>query len=250
MILLTSQLRIIWQIAWRRHQQMQTTWSQLWKQGDYWMLTSIQMLEHSWIIGPFCLHGEEHSCTQERRMFSSWTLWRFLEPILREGPFHVMFVRNPYNDEKKENYKYVRVWRCYENNVCTCRLTHLLLMDDGVISDENITFVLGSYDHFSQCFTFFSQHGEHVSIKIDLCWQSKHMDTEFFWALWKSGRRSPGTTSTWCLMRRIWNQKDSQRRLKTQALIQVPWEWVNGTTNQLEKMSNLTFHLQAAWAMF
>ena len=47
-----------------------------------------------------------------------------------------------------ENSHVFRKSRCYENNVCTCGLTHLRLLDDGVIFGENITFVLGSYDHF------------------------------------------------------------------------------------------------------
>ena len=44
---------------------------------------------------------------------------------------------------------------------------------------ENIMLVLGSYDHFSQCFTFFLQLCDHVIIKIDWCWQSEQVDTEF-----------------------------------------------------------------------
>ena len=32
-----------------------------------------------------------------------------------------------------------------------------------------IVFVFGSYDHFSQCFTSFSQHCIHVVIKFDWC---------------------------------------------------------------------------------
>ena len=47
-----------------------------------------------------------------------------------------------------ENSHVFRESRCYENKVCTRRLTHLFLLDDGVNSGENIVFVLGSYDHF------------------------------------------------------------------------------------------------------
>ena len=43
--------------------------------------------------------------------------------------------------------------RCYENNVCTCGLTHQFLLDDCVIFGENIMFVLGFFDLFL-CFTF------------------------------------------------------------------------------------------------
>ena len=46
------------------------------------------------------------------------------------------------------NSQVFRISRCYENNVCTCGLTHPFLLDDGVIFGENITFVLFSYDHF------------------------------------------------------------------------------------------------------
>ena len=45
--------------------------------------------------------------------------------------------------------------RCYENNVCRRRFTHLFLLDDCAIFGEDIVFVLGSYDNFSLCFTFF-----------------------------------------------------------------------------------------------
>ena len=41
---------------------------------------------------------------------------------------------------------------CYEKNVCTRRLTHLSLLDDGVIWGKNIVFVCGSFDHFSKVF--------------------------------------------------------------------------------------------------
>ena len=78
-----------------------------------------------------------------------------------------------------ENSHVCRESRCSENNVCTRRLTHPLLLDDGVIFGENIVFVLGSCDHFFQCFAFFSQLCDHVIIKTDWCWQSKQMDTEF-----------------------------------------------------------------------
>ena len=70
MILLTFQPKIVWQIAFRRHQRRQTTWSQRWKQGDGQMLTFMTILEHAWNIRPSCLRGAEHSCTQGRRMFS------------------------------------------------------------------------------------------------------------------------------------------------------------------------------------
>ena len=76
-----------------------------------------------------------------------------------------------------ENSHVFRESRGYENNVCTCRLTHLFLLDDGVMFGANIMFVLGSYDHFL-CFTFISQLCDHVIIETDWCWQSEQMDTE------------------------------------------------------------------------
>ena len=72
MILLTFQPKIAWQITWRRLQQRRTIWSQSWRQEDYWMLTFVLILEHSWSTRPSYLPGEEHLCTKERRSFSSW----------------------------------------------------------------------------------------------------------------------------------------------------------------------------------
>ena len=48
-----------------------------------------------------------------------------------------------------ENSHGFRESRCYENNVCTRRLMHLFLLDDGVIFDVDVVLALGSYDHFS-----------------------------------------------------------------------------------------------------
>ena len=75
LILRTLQLRIVWHIDRRSHRRRQTTWSQRWKQGDFQMLTFIPILEHSWSIRLSCHPGAKHSCTQGRRMFSSWMLW-------------------------------------------------------------------------------------------------------------------------------------------------------------------------------
>ena len=77
-----------------------------------------------------------------------------------------------------ENSHVFRVSRCYQHDVCTRKLTHLFLTGDGVTVGENIVFVLGSYDHFSQCFTFFFKLFDHVIIKTDWYWQSKQIDTE------------------------------------------------------------------------
>ena len=48
MIFLTFQLRIVCQIAWRRHQQRQIIWLQRWSQEDCLMLRYFPILEHSW----------------------------------------------------------------------------------------------------------------------------------------------------------------------------------------------------------
>ena len=66
-----------------------------------------------------------------------------------------------------ENSHVFRVSRCCQNNVCTRKLTHLFLTDDGVTFGENIVFVSGSFDHFSQCFTFFFKLFDHVIIEND-----------------------------------------------------------------------------------
>ena len=78
-----------------------------------------------------------------------------------------------------ENSHVFRESRCYENNVCTRRLTNLFLFDDDVTLGENIVFVLGSRDPFSLCFTFLSQLCDRLFIKTDWCWQSEQMDDEF-----------------------------------------------------------------------
>ena len=68
--LLTFQLWIVWQIAWRSHQR-KTIWSQQWTQWGFWKLTFIQTSGHSWRTRHSCPHGVQHSCTQGRELFSS-----------------------------------------------------------------------------------------------------------------------------------------------------------------------------------
>ena len=81
-----------------------------------------------------------HAHKGERWIFFLNALRISLALTPREGPFHVMFVRSSH---------VLREPRCYANNVCTCRPTHLFFLDDGVTFGENMMFVLGSYDHFS-----------------------------------------------------------------------------------------------------
>ena len=124
-----------------------------------------------------------------------------------------------------ENSCVLRESRCYENNVCTRRLTHLFLLDDGVIFGENIVCcawfvtILLSVSHFSPSFVTMSSS---KSIGVGRVNRWTRNSAERFEITTMNLWRSPGTTSTWCLMRRLWNQNDSQRRLKTQVLIQVP----------------------------
>ena len=77
--------------------------------------------------------------TREHNVFSVIDLKISLAPIPRERtiPCNVC-----------ENSHVFRESRCYENTVCTRRLTYLFLLDDGAIFGEDIVFVLGSYDHF------------------------------------------------------------------------------------------------------
>ena len=102
MILYKFQFRIVWQIVWRRHQRRQKTWSQQWKQGDCWKLTFIQISGHPWSTRPSCLPGVEHFCTREKDVFFLNALRFPVTPTQREGPFHVMFVRNQHTDEQQE----------------------------------------------------------------------------------------------------------------------------------------------------
>ena len=150
--------------------------------------------------------------TREKDDFSLNALKIYLTPTPREGPFH-------------ENSHIVRVKMLRKSRLHS--QTHeSISLGRWCHLGENIVFVLGSYDHFSQCFTFFSQLPDHVIIETDWCWQSEQMDTGILLSPLKITAtnllHSPGTTSNWCLMRRLWNQNDSQRRLKTQVLIQEP----------------------------
>ena len=68
MILLKFQLRIVWQIAGRRHQQRQIIWLQRWNLWNCLRLIYIPILEHSWNKTPSYPHGAEHLGTQGWRM--------------------------------------------------------------------------------------------------------------------------------------------------------------------------------------
>ena len=92
--------------------------------------------------------------------------------------------------------------------------------------------ILLSVSPFSPSFVTMSS-----SKQIGVCWKIEQMDTKVGWAaqwelLFMKPWHSPGITLMWCLMRRIWSQKNSQRSRKTQALIQVPWKWRNGTKSR------------------
>ena len=101
------------------------------------MLTFIQILAHSCSTRPIlstwcrtCMH------TREKDVFFLNALR--ISPTPREEPFHMMFVRT----------------HTYFENQDATKLTHLFLLDDGVIFGENNVLVLGSCDYFSQCLIF------------------------------------------------------------------------------------------------
>ena len=107
----------------------------------------------------FCLHGVEDSCTQGERCF----LPECLEDFSRTNS-----MRRTIPCDVSGNSHEFRESRCYENNVCTRRLTHLFLLDDFFLGETKVL-VLGSLDQFLSVPTSFSQLGEHVIIKTDWC---------------------------------------------------------------------------------
>ena len=68
------------------------------------MLTFIQISEHSWSIGPSCLHGT-FMHTREKDVFFLNASRISLSPTPREGPFHVMFVRTLTDSENQDATK-------------------------------------------------------------------------------------------------------------------------------------------------
>ena len=95
------------------------------------------MMEQKAFISTWCTTFMH---TSEKDVFFLNALKISLAPTPREGPHHVMFVRNSH---------VFRDSRCYENDVCINRLTNQFLLDNGVTLGENIVFVLGYYDYFS-----------------------------------------------------------------------------------------------------
>ena len=91
------------------------------------------LMQHKAFLSTWC-----RTCvpTREKDVFFLNALRISLTP--REEPFHMMFVRT----------------HTYFKNQDATKLTHLFLLDYGVILGENNVFVLGSCGHFSQCFTF------------------------------------------------------------------------------------------------
>ena len=111
---------------------------------------------------------------------------------------------------------------------------------------RTIAFVFGSYDHFS-VFPYF----------LPAWWPCHHHHRVVFtgWTDGHEGRREnryyealafSRHNINWVLMRREWSQKVSERHLKTQALIPIPWERAKTTKNQLAKMTTLILRLQLA----
>ena len=122
-ILLTFQLRIVWQIF-------------LTKSKADVLITAVKpgrLLEVE-------VHPNVRTLTEHEAFLSSWcrafmhkgenvfflnALQIFRSPASREGPFHVMFVRTSMGSESQDD--------ATKNNVCTCRLTHLFIHEDGDI---------------------------------------------------------------------------------------------------------------------
>ena len=68
-----------------------------------------------------------------------------------------------------ESFRGLGESRRYENNVCTCRRTHL-----SIHRDDDIVHVHTRHNHFSQCLTFLlSQCCDHVDIKARPCLRDK-----------------------------------------------------------------------------
>ena len=109
-------------------------------------------------------------CTLTYHYFIGRFLLGFMEHV--EDPCHTNSTSRIVPGDVCERSK----TRRHGNNVRICRLTHQFSCNGHVI-----VFMLGCYDHFSQCFTFFSQRFQrfnHVVVNVDQCWQSKQMDTE------------------------------------------------------------------------
>ena len=101
------------------------------------------------------IHPNFRTLMEQKAFMSTWcrTIYAhngegcFL-PECFEDVFRTNSTRRTIPCDVCENSHVFRKSRCYENNVCTCGLTHLFLLDDGVIFGENITFVLDSCVHF------------------------------------------------------------------------------------------------------
>ena len=108
--------------------------------------------------------------TRENVFFFLNALKISLAPTPREGPFHGMFVRTLIDSENPNATK-------ISSGLADSRIYFSWTMVSFLV---RTLFVLGSFDNFSPCFTFFfSQLCDHVIIETDWCWQSEQMDTEF-----------------------------------------------------------------------
>ena len=180
---------------------------------------SSQISGHSWNTRPSCLPGVKTFLhTREKDVFFPNALKISLAPTPREGPFHVMFVRNQHSDEKHSI--------CVNSRIKMLRKYRLHLQTHASTSPGRWCRFLVRTLYLCCCaFLPALWPCQHQNRSVLAEWTDGHgilnSAVKFFiMRLW----RSPGTTSTWCLMRTVWNQKSSQRRLKTQALIQEPWE--------------------------
>ena len=168
MTLLTFQLRIVWHIASRSHRRRQTIWSQHWKQWGYWKLTFIRTSGLSWRTRHSCPHGVQHSCTQGRELLLRKRLKDFslTSSTRRTIPCNVC-----------EDVQGFWESRCYKNNVCTRRLTHLFINEA-----DDILYVHCQRNHFPQCPTFLcSQCCGNVDVKTRWSLQSQSLDENICW---------------------------------------------------------------------
>ena len=141
MTLLTFQLRMVVQIVWRSHRRRQTIWSQKWKKETNGCWHSPKPQDSHESQGILCLL---------MRTFMHTRAIIFL-PYKSLTSFRSSSTRGTITCSVCENFhEFWESW-CYENNVCTRRLTHKFIHED-----DDIVHVHCRHYHFYQCLTFFS----------------------------------------------------------------------------------------------
>ena len=139
MVLLTFQLKIIWEI---RFHEVTGKGRQIDHSSENGRLLHVDIHQYYWTVVKYkaflsnCCGTFMH--TWEKDITYESVLVICLTPSTRRT-LQVMFVRA---------LTWFQESRCYVNKVCARRHTHPFLLDDGVIFGENIVFVCGSYVHF------------------------------------------------------------------------------------------------------